>query len=247
MEAIAEQLDLITLNQIFEKSEPTKVVEWAVGQFGERVVMSSSFGADSATLIHMAIQHKPEIKIIFTDTGYHFPETHAFLEQLRARFNLNVWTYRTRNDPFAYLHHAGEENPEWRNDRDRCCGENKDEPFDRAMRELAPQGWLRGIRRDQSQTRKNANFVTWDKKRNCYAISPLLNMSTRDIFNYMKQHDLPHHPLYDKGYPSVGCNPHSCTRPIQIGDDHRSGRWAGTGKVECGINLGSLDTNANEI
>jgi phosphoadenosine phosphosulfate reductase len=238
-----EDLDVATLNQLFERQSPADVVKWAAAQFGSELVMTSSFGAESAMLIHMAIQQVPDIRIIFVNTGYLFPETHAFMEQLRHRFNLNVWTYRTRNDPIAWLHQAGEENPTWRKDVDACCAANKNEPFERAMRELQPKGWLRGIRRHQAETRRAAGFIEWSQRYNCYAISPLLNWTTKDIFGYMKQHDLPYHPLYEKGYASIGCNPLSCTRPVQIGEDPRSGRWAGTGKLECGINVeNSLDS-----
>ena len=238
-----EELDLATLNEVFERQSPTDVVRWAAAQFGNELVMTSSFGAESALLIHMAVQHVPDIRIIMVDTGYLFPETHAFMEQLRQRFSLNVWTYRTRNDPIAWLHAAGEENPTWRKDVDACCAANKNKPFERAMRDLAPKGWLRGIRRHQAETRKTAGFVEWSNRYRCHAVSPLLNWTSREIYGYMKQHDLPYHPLYEKGYASIGCNPLSCTRPIQIGEDPRSGRWAGTGKLECGINVeNSLDS-----
>ena len=235
-------LDLETLNPMLERQDPTQVVAWAAAQFGDGLVMSSSFGAESALLLHMAVQAKPDTRVIFVDTGYLFPETHAFMEQLRRRLNLNVWTYRTRNDPFAYLKHAGEADPTWRNDVDACCGANKNEPFERAMRELAPAAWLRGIRRNQADTRKSRQVLEWSRRYNCYAVSPLLTWTQRDIHAYMKRHDLPYHPLYEKGYPSIGCNPQSCTRPITIGEDPRAGRWAGKSKTECGINVDSLDS-----
>ena len=102
-----------------------------------------------------------------------------------------MWTYRTRNDPIAYLHRAGEDNWTWRNDVEACCGANKVEPFDRAMRELKPAAWLRGIRRDQSATRKSRRFVEHSVHHGCHAVSPLLNWSRRDIHQYLKKHDLP--------------------------------------------------------
>jgi len=247
MPAVADSIDAVTLNSLFECQQPQQIVDWAVAQFGADLVMSSSFGADSALLIHMAVQVKPDIRIVFGDTGYLFPETHQFMEALRLRFNLNVWTYRTRNDPIAYLHRAGEENPQWRMDIDACCAANKDEPFERGMRELAPKAWLRGIRRDQADTRRAARFVEWDTLYKVWAISPLLNWTERDIQAYMTKYDLPKHPLVEHGYPSIGCNPLSCTRPVRPGEDPRSGRWAGRGKIECGINIGSLDDAANKI
>jgi phosphoadenosine phosphosulfate reductase len=238
-----EQLDLDALAPMLEDKTPEQVVAWSAAQFGDQLVMSSSFGAESALLIHMAIRVVPDIKIVFTDTGYLFPETFAFMEQLRQRFKLNVWTYRTRNDPFAYLRAAGEKDPTWRENVDGCCAANKNEPFERAMKELRPAAWLRGIRRNQAESRASRQVIEWSKRYNCYAISPLLDMTSKDIFAYMKRHDLPYHPLYEKGYASIGCNPLSCTRPIMPGEDPRAGRWAGKNKLECGINIdNSLDS-----
>ena len=236
-------LDLDALNPMLEQSTPQQVVKWAAAQFGKDLVMSSSFGADSAVLLHMATREVPDIRVIMVDTGYLFPETHLFMEELRQRLNLNVWVYRTRNDPIAYLQHAGEGDPNWRKDIEACCAANKVEPFARAMRQIRPKAWLRGIRRNQSESRRNVPFVLWDKRYDCYAVSPLLNWTPRDIHFYLKEHGLPYHPLREKNYISIGCNPITCTEPVQIGGDDRSGRWAGTGKLECGINsTNSLDS-----
>ena len=243
MDAVAEQLDLPTLNSMFEACEPARIIEWASAQFGDDLVMTSSFGAESALLLHMATRARPGIRIIMIDTGFLFPETWRHMEALRRRLDLNVWVYRTRNDPIAWLHHAGEENPNWRKDVDACCAANKIEPMVRAMKDLSPRAWLRGIRRSQSELRKSMKFVEWSQRYDCHAISPLLNWGSREIYQYMKKHDLPFHPLYEKGYLSIGCNPLSCTRPVGAGEDPRSGRWAEAGKVECGINLtNSLDS-----
>jgi phosphoadenosine phosphosulfate reductase len=237
------ELDLDALNVLFEKAAPETIVSWSATQFGRDLVMSSSFGAESALLVHMATRVLPDIRIIMVDTGYLFPETHLFMEELRQRLNLNVWVFRTRNDPIAYLHAAGEENPQWRKDVDACCGANKNEPFDRAMSQLKPKAWLRGIRRNQASTRRAVPFVEWSNRYRCYAISPLLNWTGREIHAYLKRHNLPYHPLFEKGYPSIGCNPLSCTRAITAGEDPRAGRWSEAGKVECGINqTNSLDS-----
>jgi len=238
MSATLEQpLDLVATNAVLETYDPPQVVAWAVKEFGTDLVMSSSFGAESALLIHMATQVMPDIRIITVDTGYLFPETHEFMEDLQHRFHLNLWRYHTKNDPIAYLKEAGETEATVRIDRDRCCEVNKNEPFDRAMQKHQPKAWLRGIRRDQSTTRQDRKIVEWSKRFSLYAVSPLLNWSSREIYRYMKQHDLPFHPLYEKGYASIGCNPTSCTRAITIGEDPRAGRWAGTDKIECGLHL----------
>jgi phosphoadenosine phosphosulfate reductase len=235
--ALDQLIDIDTSNAVLETYHPERIVAWAAQQFTDQLVMSSSFGAESALLIHMATRIQPDIRIIFIDTGYLFPETHQFLERLRHRFNLNIWTYRTRNDPFKYLQDAGETDPTTRNDIEGCCAANKNEPFDRAMAELKPAGWLRGIRRSQADTRSHRQIIEFSRRYDCYAISPLLGWTSRQIFAYMKKHDLPYHPLYEQGYPSIGCNPQSCTRPIQIGEDPRAGRWSGTTKQECGLHL----------
>lgn len=243
MSVLVPELDLPEINQMLEARTPPQIVEWSATQFGDELVMTSSFGAESAVLLHMAVQVNPRIKIIMVDTGYLFPETWQFMEQLRKRFDLNVWVYRTKNDPIRYLHDAGEEDPTWRQDIERCCAVNKNEPFDRAIRELVPSAWLRGIRRDQADTRKDRKIVEWSKRNNCYAISPLLTWNSRQIGQYMKEHQLPYHPLVEKGYLSIGCNPLSCTRAVLPGEDPRAGRWAGQAKVECGLHLDtSLDS-----
>lgn len=199
--------------------------------------MSSSFGADSAVLLHLATRVLPRIKVIFVDTGYLFSETHAFMEALRRRLDLNIWAYRTRNDPAAYLAQAGEGAWTWRNDVERCCAANKNEPFERAMGELRPLGWLRGIRRQQSETRARVGVCDWSGRYNCWAISPIAAWTRKQVHDYLKEHDLPYHPLVEKGYTSIGCSPESCTRPITDGGDERGGRWAGTDKKECGLNI----------
>jgi phosphoadenosine phosphosulfate reductase len=105
------------------------------------------------------------------------------------------------------------------------------------MHELQPRAWLRGIRRGQATTRSNRRIVEWNDRNHCYAISPLLAWDDTQIHDYMKQHDLPFHPLYASGYKSIGCNPLSCTRPVMPGEDPRAGRWAATAKTECGLHL----------
>ena len=239
------------VNARFESADPSAVVEWAAAEFGpDRVVMSSSFGADSAVLLHMATRVIPRIKVVFVDTGYLFPETHQFMAELRQRLDLNVWTYRTRNDPIAFLRRIGVDNPDWRESPeqiDLCCGANKNEPFDRALRELRPAAWLRGVRRNQTAERQTMRFVEWSAKHGCQAVSPLLNLDRRGIHAYLKRFDLPYHPLLELGYASIGCNPLSCTRAVGADEDARAGRWAGSGKVECGINVDSNSLDSAKI
>lgn len=230
-------LDIDAANAVLATKSPADIVAWAAGEFGDALVMSSSFGAESTLLIHMATRVSPSIPVIFIDTGFLFRETYDFVETLRTRFNLNLLRYGPHHDVNEFLKRVGEPDATWRSDVEGCCAVNKNEPFERAMRQLRPRGWLRGIRRDQADTRRARQIVECSKRFDCYAISPLLNWSSREIHDYMKEHDLPYHPLREQGYASIGCSPLSCTRPIHVGEDSRAGRWSGQAKVECGLHL----------
>lgn len=118
----ASSLDLAVLNPMLWGQDAMCIVSWAAAEFGDSLVMSSSFGVDSAVLLHMAASVLPRIKVIMIDTGYLFPATFGFMEQLRRRLDLNVWVYRTRNDPFDYLARSGESDPQRRLDIASCCG-----------------------------------------------------------------------------------------------------------------------------
>lgn len=232
---ITPPLDPAAINRGFERATPQDIIAWAAKTFADDMIMSSSFGAESAVLLHMTTQIAPHTRIVFVDTGYLFPETHTFMQQLRRRLDLNVWTYRTRNDPLVYLSVHGETDPSMRRDIDNCCAQNKNEPFERAMAELAPRCWLRGIRRSQSAARQNRHFLEWSARYNCWVVSPLLDVSNQDAYAYLKQNDLPLHPLVDDGYLSIGCSPLTCTRKLSDGEHARAGRWHGTNRTECGL------------
>jgi phosphoadenosine phosphosulfate reductase len=225
------------LNAKFEAAHPSEIMKWAAGQFGDGLVMTSSFGADSMCTVHLATQVKPDIKIIVVNTGYLFPETLAFMEEMRAKYKLNVVEYHTRNDPIVWLTVNGEGDPRVRQNRDACCAANKDSVMDRAMAETAPLAYVRGVRATQTAERGKMKFIEWMARYKCWAVSPILKWTKRDVYYYMKEHGLPHHPLVDQGYVSIGCNPLTCTRAIGAGEDERAGRWAGSDKKECGINL----------
>lgn len=199
--------DLEALNQQFESAHPSEVVRWAYEQFGEDLILSSSFGAESAVMLGLSTEVFPAIKVVMVDTGYLFPETYQFMEELRLKLGLNIWTYRTKNDPIEYLKQAAEEDHTWRNNVEACCAANKNEPMERAMQELKPKAWLRGIRRQQASTRGGRQFVEWSDRYNCWAISPLLTWGGKEVYEYLQSKGLPYHPLWEKGYLSIGCNP----------------------------------------
>ena len=225
--------DLEKLNQEFEKKKPEEIIAWALGEFSGRIAMSSSFGPESGVLLHMVSRINPGTPVLFLETGYHFPETLEYKEKLIQLFGLkNIIELKAepKRKAEVVVQYEGvpyEKNP------DLCCQINKVEPIDRALKDF--DAWMSGIRRNQTDFRKSVRIFEEYRRgeTELYKISPLANYTSREMWWYLKEHSIPNHPLYEKGYLSVGCWP--CTRPVQEGDDERSGRWAGRAKTECGI------------
>ncbi len=228
-------LDLAKLNQEFEKKKPEEIIAWAIKAFPGKIAMTSSFGPESGVLLHMASQIDPGVPVLFLETGYHFQETIVYKEELvkllglTRLVDLKAEPKRKAEVVKQYEGVPYEKNP------DLCCQINKVEPMDLAMKDF--DAWMSGIRRHQTDFRKSIRVFEEYRKpetgNHLYKISPLANFTSREMWWYLKEHNIPKHPLYDKGYLSVGCWP--CTRPVQPGDDERSGRWAGKTKTECGI------------
>lgn len=218
------------LNAKFEGAKPQEIVNWAVKEFAPKIAMTSSFGPESGTLLHMVAQADPATPVLFLQTGYHFPETIAHRDALIKKIGLtNVVNLQADQEKKAELVARTEGLP-YEQDPDECCRINKVEPLEKVIKDY--DAWMSGIRRHQTDFRKSIQIIE-EYEGEHYKISPLANFTSRDAWWYMKEHDLPQHPLWEKGYLSIGCWP--CTRPIQAGDDERSGRWAGKSKKECGI------------
>jgi phosphoadenosine phosphosulfate reductase len=188
-------------------------------------------------LVDLARRVVPGIRIVFVNTGYLFPETLAFMEEMREKYQLNVLEFHTKNDPVVWLTVHGEPDPRERRDVAACCGANKNPVMDGAMKALMPGAFLRGVRGGQTKERAGMMVVEWMERYGCWAVSPMLRWTSKQVYEYMQERGLPHHPLWEKGYASIGCNPITCTRPVGFGEDERAGRWAGSEKKECGINL----------
>lgn len=222
-----EQWERDALNEKWKTAHPTEIIEFVCGFFGDDIAVSSSFGAESACLLSLAVKVKPDIRVLFIDTGFHFPETLAFKQQLIERLKLNVVTTGPKMGHEAFLKEHGKL---YESDPDRCCQINKVEPLQRSLEGL--RCWMTGVRADQTAYRKAMKFVE-QKQEDLYKVSPLLAWTAKDIYQYLKFEQLPMHPLWDKGYGSIGCEP--CTAVPGDPSDPRSGRWAGKNKTECGI------------
>lgn len=233
-------LDLDAVNARLEDADAETVLAWAAETFGDGLLMSSSFGAHSALMLHLATRVAPRIPVVFLDTGYLFPETYEFAESLRARFELRLEVYNPRMTAARQEALFGRL---WDGDEDdlrRYQEMNKVEPMQRALRELGGSAWLAGLRAAQTEFRAGLRKV--ERQDGVYKIHPILDWSLEDVERYMDQHDLPYHPLYAWGYKSIG-DVHS-TVPVEPDEDPRSGRLLGE-KRECGIHLPSPETEAS--
>jgi len=192
-----------------------------------RTAVVSSFGTESAVLLHLVAAADPTMPVVFVDTLKMFPETLAYRDTLIAAFGIrNSWTVEP--DPAA-IAAQDEKGLRWSYDPDGCCEIRKVEPLARAKHGL--DSWISGRKAFQSSTRQNiARFEVEDGR---LKINPLGDWVKADLDAYFARHDLPRHPLEAEGYPSIGCQP--CTSKVQPGEDPRAGRWRGWDKVECGI------------
>ena len=226
----SEAMDLVdALDARLRDADPQEILRAAVEQLGDRLALVSSFGAESAVLLHMVAQIKPDLPILFLDTGMLFGQTLDYRKNLAARLGLtDVRDLRPQyqdiavHDPSADL---------WKTDTDACCHIRKVLPLDRALAGFG--GWITGRKRFQGGDRLRLRVV--ERADGQIKFNPLANWTKAQIEAYAAEHDLPPHPLVAFGYPSIGCWP--CTQPVEEGQDERSGRWAGSQKTECGIHM----------
>lgn len=228
------EIEAAALEARFGHLDPQDIITLSIGRFyPDELAAVSSFGADSAVLLHMLSRIDPALPVIFLDTGKHFGETLEYRDALAADLglkNLKIFHPLDSNlvlkDPDGKLHQR---------DTDACCDIRKVEPMARAVQPY--RAWFTGRKRYQAATR--AGIPVFEASGTRIRINPLAKWTTSDLANYMREHDLRENPLVAFGYLSIGCFP--CTQPVQAGDDVRAGRWAGQAKIECGIHISNLD------
>ncbi|MEO0406859.1 MAG: phosphoadenylyl-sulfate reductase [Cyanobacteria bacterium P01_A01_bin.135] len=227
-------LNLTTINQALDQADAQRIVEWAADTFGDGLILSTSFGIQSAVMLNLVTQVIPDIPVIWVDTGYLPAKTYQFAEALTKRLNLNVKVYQPELSParMEALHGQlwKETDLESLNLYDQI---RKVEPMQRALQDFNVTAWLAGLRADQTHHRRSLSFV--NQQAGIYKVLPILRWTPKDIYYYLKDNDLPYHPLYDEGYMTVG-DWHS-SRPITAADDDvRDTRFHGV-KQECGLHL----------
>jgi phosphoadenosine phosphosulfate reductase len=200
------------------------------GRFAGKITLVSSFGTESAILLHMIAEIDKATPVIFLDTGKLFPETLAYRDELVARLGLtDVRAIRPSGKQLAAYDPDGKL---WQRDPDLCCSIRKTNPLDEALEGF--EAWITGRKRSQGGTRANLEMVDTGADGRI-TVNPLAFWDEARIDEYFTRHDLPRHPLQAEGYASIGCA--TCTQRVQPGEDKRAGRWAGLDKVECGIHM----------
>ena len=210
-----------------ESATALQIIQWAQDTLGDSWCVASSMA--DGVMAHLSSAVRPGVDVVFLDTGYHFAETLGMADAVSAMMPI---TLRTMLPLRTVAEQDGDEGRElFARDPDRCCALRKVEPLERGLSSYS--GWVSGLRRDEAATRVDAKVVEWDAKRDMVKLNPIATWDQDMVDSYISSQGILVNPLLFDGYGSVGCAP--CTRRIAEGEDARAGRWAGTGKIECGI------------
>ena len=231
LDAAGQSAVLLEINQRLTPLTPAQRVEFALRELPGAHILSSSFGIQAAVMLHLVTQVKSDIPVVLTDTGYLFPETYRFIDELTERLQLNLQVYRADLSPAWQEARFGQlwTTPEGLKQYNQL---NKVEPMQRALQELGANSWFAGLRRSQSSSRTDTPIV--GVQRAVVKINPLVEWTNKDIHYYLKDHNLPYHPLWEEGYVSVG-DTHS-SAPLSAGMSEEDTRFNGMGR-ECGLHV----------
>jgi phosphoadenosine phosphosulfate reductase len=202
-----------------ETASAEEVLAYAVEHFHPRLKLACSFQKEETVLVHMLTEiggGRVPIPVFMIDTGVLFPETLQTWKRFEDRFGVNVEVVEARSPDEPWT-------------ADHCCGGAKVDALERALVDV--EAWITGIRREQAPTRAGSAKLERDERRGIWKFNPIADWTERHLWTYIFEHDLPYHPLHDRGFSSIGCAP--CTQP----GEGREGRWAGQDKTECGIHL----------
>jgi phosphoadenosine phosphosulfate reductase len=211
-------------------SDTMEVLKWSYKEYGENIVYACSFGAEGIVLLDLISKINKKARIAFLDTGLHFDETYKVIEAVKKRYpEFKIEMIK----PFITLEQQEKEYGKelWKHNPNLCCQLRKVEPLARELSKV--QAWISGLRREQSLTRKDVQYLNRDEKFKNIKICPLIHWKWDEIWTYINLNNLDYNSLHDQNYPSIGCKP--CTLPVEDNSDHRAGRWAQTAKTECGL------------
>lgn len=233
LKQVYKMSDLCIKNNIkLDECTADQRIKWAKNYFGKNLIMSTSFGIQSAVMLHLVSKIIPKIPIVFIDTGYLFKETYQFAEKLKEILNLNILTYKSQLSSSEQEKQFGKLWTQGIKGLEKYNQINKIEPMNRAIKELNANAWIAGLRRQQSNSRKNLS--TTEKQNNIMKIYPIIDWDDHKVDKYLKDNNLPYHPLWEKGYVSVG-DWHSSS-PLMPNMTPEETRFQGI-KRECGLHL----------
>jgi len=218
------------VNADLERMDAASRVQWALDHLPGAHALSSSFGAQAAVSLHMVVSQAPSIPVILIDTGYLFPETYRFIDELVLRLELNLKVYQPSMSPAWLEARHGRLWEQGLEGIERYNSLRKSEPMQRALQELGVGTWFAGLRRDQAKSRRRIRPVEYRHGR--WKVHPILDWTDRQVFAYLRRHDLPYHPLWHEGYVSIG-DWHT-TRSLAEAGDAEATRFFGL-KRECGL------------
>jgi phosphoadenosine phosphosulfate reductase len=222
---------IVAVQQAAENWTPQRTLAWAFDTFGDRVAISSAFGAEGMVLIDMASRVRKDFRLFTLDTEFLFPETYNLMDRIEEKYGITIEKVYSLLSPEEQERIHG--TALWTRDPDRCCNLRKVEPLRRKLGEL--NAWIASIRRDQTSARSGAHRVEWDAKFGLVKINPIVDWTSKQVWRYIHDHDVPYNTLHNQDYPSIGCT--HCTRAVAAGEDPRAGRWPGFAKTECGLHL----------
>jgi phosphoadenosine phosphosulfate reductase len=208
-----------------------EALRWGLWQFQTRLSIASSFGAEDVVLIDLASRLGQPFRVFTLDTDFLFPETYSLIDEIEEHYHIKVERTHPELTPEAQAEKFGD--ALWARQPNQCCDIRKVEPLKKYLATL--QAWVTGIRRDQAPTRANTRKLEWDERFGLVKLNPLADWTWTQVWDYVKENNVPYNPLHEQNYPSIGCT--YCTRPVQAGEDPRAGRWSGTGKIECGLHI----------
>ena len=221
---------VVELQAEAERWNAQQLLRWGLSQFGSSLAVASSFGAEDVVLIDMASRIS-KFRVFTLDTDFLFPETYALIDEIEARYAVEVERTRSELTPEAQ---AAQYGPAlWASRPDACCQLRKVDPLKKKLADLS--AWVTGVRRDQAPTRANTRKLEWDAKFGLSKLNPLADWNWSEVWDYIRAQNVPYNPLHDRDYPSIGCT--YCTRPVKPGEDPRAGRWSGFAKTECGLHI----------
>lgn len=221
--------ELVAAAERFEDADPAEPIRWAADRFAPRLGLGTSFGVEDCVLVDVVGRLGLEVDVFTLDTGLLFPETYELWRRLEERYAITIRAVRPAQTVEAQA--AAHGDALWTRDPDACCRMRKVEPLTGVTAGL--DAWITGIRRDQTPDRATARVVERDLRFGLVKVNPLVTWTSKQVWRYVHDHDVPYNPLHDRGFPSIGCAP--CTSPVAAGEDPRSGRWRSAAKTECGL------------